>query len=109
MTAESRTVGFRLRCAVGHLEGVIRMVDGDRCCIDVLHQLSAVEGALDSVRRQVIETHVRDCVAEAVAAGRVEDVVDELLAAIVGSAPTSDRAGLRCRDVATLVGVAADV
>lgn len=65
------------------------MVEDDRYCIDVLHQLSAVQGALDRVRRDVLEAHLRGCVPEAVAEGRVDDVVDELLAATFGAAPGS--------------------
>lgn len=87
MRAETSTVGFRLRSARGHLEGVIRMVDEDRYCIDVLHQLAAVQGALDRVRRDILEAHLRGCVPEAVAEGRVDDIVDELMAATFGAAP----------------------
>jgi len=89
MRADSSPVGFRLRSARGHLDGVIRMVDEDRYCIDVLHQLSAVQGALDRVRRDILEAHLRGCVPEAVAEDRVDDVVDELLAATFGAAPGS--------------------
>lgn len=86
MRAAASSVGFRLRTARGHLDGVIRMVDDDRYCIDVLHQLSAVQGALERVRREVLEAHLRGCVPEAVAEGRIEDIVDELLTATFGSA-----------------------
>jgi DNA-binding FrmR family transcriptional regulator len=89
MRADPNPVGFRLRSARGHLDGVIRMVDGDRYCIDVLHQLSAVQGALDRVRRDILEAHLRGCVPETVAEGRLDDAVEELLAAIFGAAPGS--------------------
>ena len=89
MRADTNPVGFRLRSARGHLDGVIRMVEEDRYCIDVLHQLSAVQGALDRVRRDILEAHLRGCVPEAVVEGRVDDVVDELLAATFGAAPGS--------------------
>jgi hypothetical protein len=65
------------------------MVEEDRYCIDVLHQLSAIQGALDRVRRDVLEAHLRGCVPEAVAGGRVDDVIEELLAATFGAAPGS--------------------
>jgi DNA-binding FrmR family transcriptional regulator len=68
------------------------MVDDDRYCIDVLHQLSAVQGALERVRREVLEAHLRGCVPEAVAEGRIEDIVDELLTAAFGSAPHNGEA-----------------
>ncbi|MEX2134493.1 MAG: metal-sensing transcriptional repressor, partial [Acidimicrobiia bacterium] len=67
MRAAAKTVEFRLRSARGHLDGVINMVEDDRYCIDVLHQLSAVQGALDRVRRDILEAHLRGCVPEAVA------------------------------------------
>lgn len=89
MRADTNTVGFRLRSARGHLGGVIRMVDEDSCSIDVLHQLSAVQGALNQVRRDILEAHIRECVPEAIAEGRVDGVVDELLAAFFGTAPGS--------------------
>lgn len=87
MRAATKTVEFRLRSARGHLDGVITMVEDDRYCIDVLHQLSAVQGALDRVRRDVLEAHLRGCVPEAVADGRIDDIVNELLAAAFGATP----------------------
>lgn len=89
MRADVDPVGFRLRSARGHLDGVIRMVEEDRYCIDVLHQIAAVQGGLDRVRRDILEAHLRGCVPEAVAEGRVDDVVDELLAATFGATPGS--------------------
>ena len=87
MRAATAAVGFRLRTVRGHLDGVIRMVEEDRYCIDVLHQLSAVQGALERVRREVLEAHLRSCVPEAVAEGRIDNIVDELMTATFGSAP----------------------
>lgn len=87
MRAESDSVRFRLRSVRGHLDGVIRMVEEDRYCIDVLHQMSAVQGALDRVRRDILEAHLRGCVPEAISEGRADDIVDELMAATFGSAP----------------------
>ena len=99
MRAAASSVGFRLRTARGHLDVVIRMVDEDRYCIDVLHQLSAVQGALERVRREVLEAHLRGCVPEAVAEGRIEDIVQELLTATFGSAPHSNGEAHHCLPV----------
>ena len=99
MRAAASSVGFRLRTARGHLDAVIRMVDEDRYCIDVLHQLSAVQGALERVRRDVLEAHLRGCVPEAVAEGRIEDIVDELMSAAFGSAPHPNGEAHHCLPV----------
>jgi DNA-binding FrmR family transcriptional regulator len=107
LRAAPSSVGFRLRSARGHLDGVIRMVEEDRYCIDVLHQLSAVQGALERARREVLEAHLRGCVPEAVAEGRIDDIVAELLSAAFGSAPHSHREGGHClptTEAATQVG-----
>ena len=76
----------RLRTARGHLDAVLRMVEADRYCVDILHQLSAVEAAITRARRDVLEGHLRGCVADAVTAGGigVGDVADEVLAAVFG-------------------------
>jgi DNA-binding FrmR family transcriptional regulator len=103
LRAAASSVGFRLRTARGHLDGVIRMVDEDRYCIDVLHQLSAVQGALERARREVLEAHLRGCVPEAVAEGGIEDIVDELMSAAFGSAPHHGEAH-HCLPVANAAG-----
>jgi DNA-binding FrmR family transcriptional regulator len=67
------------------------MVEEDRYCIDVLHQLSAVEGAIAHARREILEGHLRGCVVDAVRGGGIEDVAEEVLAAVFGSGPPAAR------------------
>lgn len=97
MRAEATSVRFRLRSARGHLDGVIRMVDEDRYCVDLLHQLSAVQGALDRIRRDILEGHLRGCLADAVAQGTADELVDELVTAAFRTVPTSRSPHDRCR------------
>lgn len=68
------------------------MLEDDRYCIDVLHQLRAVEGGLVRARRAILEGHLRTCVADAYAEGRMDDVVDELLAAFFTDRAPAPRA-----------------
>ena len=72
----------RLQTAVGHLQGVVRMVEDDAYCPDVMKQLSAVQGALERVNRLVLRNHLETCVASAMQEGRVEEIVDELMTAL---------------------------
>ncbi len=90
-----RAAQQRLRTARGHLDAVLRMLEADRYCIDVLHQLSAVEGAIERARRDLVEGHLRGCVVDAVREGRIEDVADEMLAAMFGGRPPAARAEQR--------------
>ena len=59
----------RLRRVEGQVRGVARMIERDEYCIDVLTQVSAATKALQSVALGLLEEHLGDCVAEAVAEG----------------------------------------
>ncbi len=52
----------RLKTAEGHLRGVIRMVEEDAYCIDVIRQIQAIEAALNKVSAQILENHLNSCV-----------------------------------------------
>jgi CsoR family transcriptional regulator, copper-sensing transcriptional repressor len=69
----------RLKTARGHLDGIVRMVEGDAWCPDIMKQLSAVQGMLEGTSREVFRHHLETHVAEAVRAGRTEEIVDELM------------------------------
>jgi CsoR family transcriptional regulator, copper-sensing transcriptional repressor len=56
----------RLRTVEGHLRGIIRMVEEDAYCIDVIRQIQAVEAALDKVSAQILENHLNSCVITAI-------------------------------------------
>jgi DNA-binding FrmR family transcriptional regulator len=81
-TQHQATVLRRLRIARGHLEGVIRMVEADAYCPEVIKQLAAVEGSLQGASRLVLRNHLETCVAEAMQAGKVDEIVDELMDAL---------------------------
>ena len=56
----------RLKTIEGHLRGIIRMVEEDAYCIDVIRQIQAVEAALNKASAQILEGHLNSCVITAV-------------------------------------------
>ena len=60
-----RSVVNRLRTARGHLDAVLRMVEGDGYCPEIMKQLSAVQGSLERASRIVLRNHLETCVAAA--------------------------------------------
>ncbi len=56
----------RLKTVEGHLRGVIRMVEQDEYCIDIIKQIQAVEAALNKVSTQILENHLNSCVTTAI-------------------------------------------
>jgi DNA-binding FrmR family transcriptional regulator len=85
MQADSRAVHNRLRRIEGQVRGLQRMVDEDAYCIDILTQVAAVQTALEQVAVNVLDGHVRGCVAEAVSGAddaEADAKLDELMAAV---------------------------
>ncbi|HIG57199.1 MAG TPA: transcriptional regulator [Candidatus Latescibacteria bacterium] len=77
---QKEALGRRLNRIVGQVQGIARMVDEDRYCVDVLVQLSAVKAALNQVSLQLIEDHTKGCVRRAIRSGDgEEEVIEELM------------------------------
>ena len=56
----------RLKTIEGHLRGIIRMVEEDAYCIDIIRQIQAVEAALNKVSAKILEDHLNSCVITAI-------------------------------------------
>lgn len=56
----------RLRSTSGHLNGIIRMLEEDRYCVDVIKQIQAVQAALNRTSELILDGHLRTCVTTAV-------------------------------------------
>jgi CsoR family transcriptional regulator, copper-sensing transcriptional repressor len=85
MQADARALHNRLRRIEGQVRGLQRMVDEDAYCVDILTQVAAVQTALEQVAVNVLDAHVRHCVADAVAQpgeGTADAKLDELMAAV---------------------------
>lgn len=57
----------RLRCAEGHLQGIMAMVEGGADCRSVVHQIGAVQGALREVNRLIVTHHLTACLSQLLA------------------------------------------
>ncbi|QOX62214.1 metal-sensing transcriptional repressor [Anoxybacterium hadale] len=71
----------RLNRVEGQVRGIKGMIERDVYCNDVLNQIAAVQAALDSVSKLVLENHIRGCLVEKIQAGD-DKIVDELLVTI---------------------------
>lgn len=73
----------RLRRIEGQVQGIQRMVEAEAYCVDILLQISAVQGALEQVQKLLLGRHIESCVADAMRSGRARErqkKIDELLA-----------------------------
>jgi DNA-binding FrmR family transcriptional regulator len=56
----------RLKIVEGHMRGVIRMMEEDTYCIDIIRQIQAVQAALNKVSAGILENHLNSCVTTAI-------------------------------------------
>jgi DNA-binding FrmR family transcriptional regulator len=56
----------RMNYLIGHLEGVKKMIENDKYCIDIILQNEAVISAIKKVNEMVLENHLNTCLTEAI-------------------------------------------
>jgi CsoR family transcriptional regulator, copper-sensing transcriptional repressor len=72
----------RLRRIEGQIQGIQRMIEEDKYCVDILLQLTAVQGAVEQVQKLLLARHISSCVTDAIRSGNGRDrqkKMDELL------------------------------
>lgn len=69
----------RLKKIEGQVRGIQNMIEGDKYCIDVLTQISAIEGSLKKVSIELLTEHTRSCVRKSIEKGEGEKEIAELL------------------------------
>lgn len=69
----------RLRLIQGQVEGIEKMIDDRRYCIDILQQVGAARAALYQVGMKLLESHSRSCVVDAVKSGKEDEAITELM------------------------------
>ena len=80
MKADKAKVTRLLKTARGQLDGILKMVEEDRYCLDISIQLMATQSILGKASAAVLQAHMAHCVREAVAAGDAEEKLEELTA-----------------------------
>jgi len=79
MRADKEKVNRQLKTARGQIDGILKMVEDDRYCIDISNQLLATQAILRSINRDVIKAHLYGCVEEAFNSGNGQEKLDEVL------------------------------
>ena len=64
MKADPATITSQLKIARGQLDGILRMVEEDRYCVDISNQILATQALLKRINKEILEAHIRHCVRE---------------------------------------------
>jgi DNA-binding FrmR family transcriptional regulator len=79
MKADKARATRLIKTARGQLDGLLKMIDDDRYCMDVYNQILATQAILQKVSRDVIQAHLESCVREAFETGREQEKIEEVL------------------------------
>ncbi|MGN6711925.1 DNA-binding transcriptional regulator, FrmR family [Anaerocolumna jejuensis DSM 15929] len=82
MKADKEKIARLLKTARGQIDGLLKMVEDDRYCIDISNQLSATQAILQKVNNEIIQSHLKSCVKDSFERGSEEDK-DEKIEEIV--------------------------
>lgn len=80
MKANKTEVSTLLKTARGQIDGILKMVEEDRYCIDISNQVLATVSILNKTNKAIIKAHLGSCVRQAVADGNDQEKIDEILA-----------------------------
>ena len=78
---EKRALVNRLSRIEGQIRGIKQMLLDDKYCVDILTQASATASAIGSFSKELLESHIRTCVAEGVRKGD-DEKIEELIKTI---------------------------
>lgn len=70
----------RLAYIEGHVNGVRKMIQDDRYCIDILKQLHAIRKAIEKLEGLLLTGHLKTCVVDGIKRGKEQQMVEELRA-----------------------------
>ncbi|HIZ23036.1 MAG TPA: metal-sensing transcriptional repressor [Candidatus Blautia faecigallinarum] len=79
MKADKQKITRLLKTARGQMDGILKMVEDDRYCIDISQQLMATEAILNKVNKEILTAHLKNCVSNAETEAEREEKVDELV------------------------------
>ena len=78
MKADRAQVTRLLKTARGQIDGILKMVEEDRYCLEVSSQIMAAQSILKKANRMVLRGHMDCCVREAVSSGDPDAKLEEL-------------------------------
>lgn len=78
MVADHDKIARLLKTARGQIDGIMKMVDEDRYCIDISTQLMATQSLIARINADVLKAHVEGCVHSALEDGSEEQKTQKL-------------------------------
>ncbi len=78
MQAEKKKIEQLLKTARGQMDGLLKMVEENRYCVDICTQLSAAQAVLKKANRLILQAHMESCVKEAFTSGDAQQQEEKM-------------------------------
>ena len=85
MKADKAHITRSIKIARGQLDGILRMIEEDRYCVDISNQVMATQSILTKANKEILKAHIGGCVQEAFESGDPAlqaEKMDEVLALV---------------------------
>ena len=82
MMADKAKVSRLLKTARGQIDGILKMIEEDRYCMEISHQVMATEAILNKVNKELLAAHLKHCVKEADTEQEREEKIDEFVSTL---------------------------
>ena len=82
MQADKKHVSRLLKTAKGQIEGILKMIEDDRYCVDVSNQIMATQAILKRANKEIIGAHMKHCVHDAMNEDDATEKIDEMIGII---------------------------
>jgi|TARA_E500000331_G_C16707576_1_gene476715 DNA-binding FrmR family transcriptional regulator len=64
----------------GQIRGIMKMIEEEKYCIEILNQIKAVRGAISTVEGKILKTHLKACVKDTLSSEKdFDEKVEEML------------------------------
>lgn len=79
MKANKESISRKLKIAQGQLNGIMKMIEDDRYCVDISNQLLATMTLLKNANQEILSAHIRSCVKDALNSNEYNPKIEEAL------------------------------
>lgn len=79
MQAERKKIERLLKTARGQIDGILKMIEEDRYCLDISNQIMASQAILTKVNKEILRSHMEHCVKDAIEEGQGDNKIQEVL------------------------------
>lgn len=79
MNEDKKVAMNLLKTARGQIDGIVRMIEDDRYCVDISKQILSAMALLKKANNRILEQHIRHCVKDAIEEGKGEEKIEEIV------------------------------